>query len=242
MLAQRIIGLFPELDRDEALQLAAIRSVVPARALGPVEHVLALPVAPHHSASAAAARRWQRRRLPGAVSWPTAGALLDECPHWPALSWTRSAPGLEEGEVRLARGRHRPLPGTVPAGPGGEPVLRARCRSTGTAPAGPDVRRRYMARVSAAADRVDLRVTMEPVIALTDTGSAVTINATVRRRVLAARAGRRGPLVAARLAPRCPHRARGRFPLPPDVWKPGWRNGCGRGAERPGADRALRVA
>ena len=53
MLAQRIVGLLPELSTDDALALAAIRSVagrLPADGLPRVPPL----VAPHHSTSMAA--------------------------------------------------------------------------------------------------------------------------------------------------------------------------------------------
>jgi len=104
MLAQRLIGLLPPLRADEALQLAAIRSVAgQLPAAGPLSTVPPF-VAPHHSSSVAAlVGGGSGLAKPGAVSlahraccsWTSPGI----CPH--LLESLRTP--LEEGEVRLAR-------------------------------------------------------------------------------------------------------------------------------------------
>lgn len=85
MLAQRVVGLLPELDRSEALQLAAIRSVAGRLGDTGALSTCAPFVAPHHSASTAALLGGGSGvARPGAVSLAHRGVLfLDECPHWP---------------------------------------------------------------------------------------------------------------------------------------------------------------
>ncbi|WP_214370663.1 YifB family Mg chelatase-like AAA ATPase [Pseudonocardia sp. H11422] len=247
MLAQRIIGLLPELGADAALQLAAIRSV--AGRLpddGPLSTVAPF-VAPHHSTSMAALiGGGSGTARPGAVSLAHRGVLfLDECPEFgPHLLESLRTP-LEEGEVRLARAE-----GTVryparfqlilAANPC--PCAPARDRDC-ICPA--QARRRYLGRLSGPLlDRVDLRTRMQPVTALTTLGDEESTD-TVRARVLAARAA-----AATRWAEHgwqtnaeVPGPAlRTRFALPRSATRPldaGLR--AGELTAR-GADRALRVA
>ncbi|MEV1291785.1 YifB family Mg chelatase-like AAA ATPase [Pseudonocardia sp. NPDC049635] len=191
MLAQRIVGLLPELGRSEALQLAAIRSVAGHLGRAAPLSVLAPFVAPHHSASVAALLGGGSGvARPGTVSLAHRGVLfLDECPHWPATALDSLRTPLEEGEVRLARAdgtvrypaRFQLVLAANPC-PCAPPVDRdCRCR--------PDVRRRYLSRLSGPLlDRVDLRVQMSPVTVLSAAGERGEDTATVRARVLEARA------------------------------------------------------
>lgn len=105
MLARRFAGLLPPLSADDALALAAIRSVAgrlpPGGALS---HEPPL-VAPHHSSSVAAlVGGGSGIARPGAVSLAHRGVLfLDEAPELgPHLLDALRTP-LEEGEVRLSR-------------------------------------------------------------------------------------------------------------------------------------------
>ena len=131
MLAQRIAGLLPELSSDEALALAAIRSVA---GVLPAEGLTRMPpfVAPHHSTSMAAlVGGGSGLAKPGAVSLAHRGTLfMDEAPEFKSHVLDALRTPLEEGEVRLARadGTVR-YPGPVPARARGEPVpVRARAR------------------------------------------------------------------------------------------------------------------
>ncbi|MEJ8279179.1 YifB family Mg chelatase-like AAA ATPase [Pseudonocardia spirodelae] len=248
MLAQRVVGLLPDLDRDEALQLAAIRSVAGRLGDTGALSTVAPFVAPHHSASAAALLGGGSGvARPGAVSLAHRGVLfLDECPHWPAAVLDGLRTPLEEGEVRLSRAdgtvrypaRFQLVLAANPC-PCAPPVDRdCTCR--------PDARRRYLARLSGPLlDRVDLRVAMAPVTALRVTGERGEDTATVRRRVLDARAA-----AVARWSEfgwRCNAEVPGtelrtRFPLPGRVLAPlEARLRSGELSAR-GADRALRVA
>ncbi|MGH3616031.1 MAG: YifB family Mg chelatase-like AAA ATPase, partial [Pseudonocardia sp.] len=105
MLAQRIVGLLPRLDAEEALSLAAIRSVagrLPAD--GPLSSVAPM-VAPHHSSSMAAlVGGGSGIARPGAVSLAHRGILfIDEAPEFGAHLLDALRTPLEDGEVRLAR-------------------------------------------------------------------------------------------------------------------------------------------
>jgi magnesium chelatase family protein len=104
MLAQRIVGLLPELSADDALALAAIRSVAGRL---PAEGLTRVPpfVAPHHSTSMAAlVGGGSGLAKPGAVSLAHRGTLfMDEAPEFKSHALDALRTPLEEGEVRLAR-------------------------------------------------------------------------------------------------------------------------------------------
>ncbi len=248
MLAQRIVGLLPHLELDEALALAAIRSVagqLPADR--PLSRVPPM-IAPHHSSSMAAlVGGGSRIARPGAVSLAHRGVLfIDEAPELgPHLLDALRTP-LEEGQVRLARSE-----ATVAYPARFQLVLAA--NPCPCAPAHDRdcvcsslVRRRYLGRLSGPLlDRVDLRARMHPVTALSVASGHTEDTATVRARVLAARAAavQRWAQHGWRTNGEVPGPVlRGPFALP-------------RGATRPldlalrageltarGADRALRVA
>lgn len=194
MLAQRIVGLLPRLDPDEALALAAVRSVAGRlTGAGPLS-TLAPFVAPHHSTSMAALLGGgSGLARPGAVSLAHRGVLfMDEAPEFGAHLLDALRTPLEDGEVRLAR-----ADGTVRYPARFQLVLAA--NPCPCAPAHdrdcvcPSLtRRRYLGRLSGPLlDRVDLRARMQPVTVLSYAGDAVERaedTATVRARVLAARA------------------------------------------------------
>ncbi|MDQ4118181.1 MAG: YifB family Mg chelatase-like AAA ATPase [Actinomycetota bacterium] len=248
MLAQRIVGLLPELDRAEALQLAGIRSA--AGRLGTQQHPLTTVapfVAPHHSASEAALLGGGSGvARPGAVSLAHRGVLfVDECPHWPPHLLDALRTPLEEGEVRIARSD-----GTVRYPARFQLVLAANpcpCAPADDRDCGcrPQVRRRYRERLSGPLmDRVDLRV---PMVRVSTWASETPPESTavVRERVLAARAA-----AAERWAEhgwRCNGDVpgpvlRSRFRLPERVVRP-LTSRMKRGTlTARGADRALRVA
>jgi magnesium chelatase family protein len=248
MLAQRFVGLLPRLGPDEALALAAVRSV--AGKLPPGSGLSTVPpmVAPHHSSSMAALLGGgSGLARPGAVSLAHRGVLfMDEAPEWGAQMLDALRTPLEEGEVRLAR-----ADGTVRYPARFQLVLAA--NPCPCAPAHDRdcvcsslVRRRYLGRLSGPLlDRVDLRARMFPVTALSDASGLAESTATVRERVLAARtaAAKRwagqGWLTNAEVPGPV---LRTRFALPRSAVRPldaGLR--AGELTAR-GADRALRVA
>ena len=249
MLAQRLVGLLPDLAADEALQIAAIRSVAGRL---PVTGPLSLTppfVALHHSSSVAAlVGGGSGLPRPGAVSMAHRGVLfMDEAPEFgPHLLESLRTP-LEEGEVRLARAAgsvRYPARFQLVLAANPCPCAPAHNRDC-TCP--PTVRRRYLGRLSGPLlDRVDLRAELQPVIALSgidlDPGENT---ATVRARVLAARgaAQARWAEHGWRTNSEVPGPdLRTRFRLPQSVVAPledGLREG--RLTAR-GADRALRLA
>jgi magnesium chelatase family protein len=190
MLAQRMVGLLPELGAEEALEVTAIHSV--AGLLAPDTPLFTTPpfVAPHHTSSTAALiGGGSGLARPGAVSRAHRGVLLlDEVPEFGPRSLEALRTPLEDGEVRLAR-----RDGVVTYPARCQLVLAANpcpCappdeRDCTCAPA---ARRRYLGRLSGPLlDRVDLRVAMRPVTQMDGAGCEPESTAVVRERVFAAR-------------------------------------------------------
>ncbi|MBB5894125.1 YifB family Mg chelatase-like AAA ATPase [Kutzneria kofuensis] len=191
MLAERIVGLLPQLTPDEALEVTAIHSI--AGTLSADVPLVTLPpfIAPHHSASIPAlVGGGVGLARPGAVSMAHRGVLfLDEAcefgtPHLEAL---RTA--IEEGEIRLARrdgvarypARFQLVLATNPCPCA--PIRDVDCRCT------PNERRRYFSRLSGPLlDRIDIRTRMRPIHAMhnSDVGPPES-SVTVRERVAKAR-------------------------------------------------------
>jgi magnesium chelatase family protein len=105
MLAQRFVGLLPRLNADEALALAAIRSVAGRLPDGGALSTVPPVEAPHHSSSMAAlVGGGSGLARPGAVSLAHRGLLfIDEAPEWSTHLLDALRTPLEEGEIRLAR-------------------------------------------------------------------------------------------------------------------------------------------
>jgi magnesium chelatase family protein len=191
MLAQRLPGLLPSLTDNQALEVTAIHSV--AGLLTPEAPLVKTPpfVAPHHTCSVPAlVGGGVGLAKPGAISTAHNGVLmLDEaCEFAPdRLEALRTA--LEEGEIRLARrdgvarypARFQLVMATNPCPCAPPREFDCTCS--------PHAKRRYLARLSGPLlDRVDLRVHMRPITALSRsdlTGPEPT--AAVRARVDKAR-------------------------------------------------------
>jgi magnesium chelatase family protein len=248
MLARRLVGLLPRLAPDEALALAAIRSV--AGRLPPGTAVSTVPpmVAPHHSSSMAAlVGGGTGIARPGAVSLAHRGVLfMDEAPEFGGKLLDALRTPLEEGEVRLARAdgtscypaRFQLVLAANPC-----PCAPAHDRDCVCASL---VRRRYLARLSGPLlDRVDLRARMHPLTGFSGASGEAESTATVRARVLAARGAATERWAAAgwRTNAEVPGPVlRSRFALPRAVLQP-LDAGLRRGElTARGADRALRVA
>jgi magnesium chelatase family protein len=191
MLAARLPGVLPPLDREGALEVAAIRSVAGGvRERGTVLDHRPPFRAPHHSITAAALLGGGSGvARPGELSRAHRGVLfVDELFEWPRALLEALREPLEEGEVRIARSsatvRYPARAQLVcaanpcPCG-GGE-----RCVCTD------EMIARYRSRLSGPlADRLDLAPAVEPVSAADllaeDPGEP---SAAVAARVLAARA------------------------------------------------------
>jgi magnesium chelatase family protein len=192
MLAQRLVGLLPELSGDEALEVTAIHSV--AGLLSPTAPLLRTPpfVAPHHSSSLAAlVGGGSGLARPGAISRAHRGVLfLDEVAEFSPRSLEALRTPLEEGEVRLSRtdgvvrypARFQLVMAANPCPCAPPREIDCVCSAS--------ARRRYLGRLSGPLlDRVDVRLTMMPtsaaVLADAEPGES---SAVVRQRVATARA------------------------------------------------------
>ena len=191
MLAERIIGLLPQLSPDEALEVTAVHSI--AGVLSDDVPLVTLPpfIAPHHSASIASlVGGGVGMARPGAVSMAHRGVLfLDEACEFgtPQLEALRTA--TEEGEVRIARrdgvarypARFQLVLATNPCPCA--PIREVDCQCS------PTERRRYFSRLSGPLlDRIDIRTRMRPIHAMdhSDAGPPES-SVTVRERVTKAR-------------------------------------------------------
>ncbi|WP_462417808.1 YifB family Mg chelatase-like AAA ATPase [Kytococcus sp. Marseille-QA3725] len=193
MLAQRLPGILPPLEEDEALEVAAIASVTEA---APVTLTRTPPfVAPHHASTASAILGGGAGRpRPGAVSRACHGVLfLDEAPELRRDVLEGLRQPLEEGRVVLLRSE-----GAVELPARFQLVLAANpcpCGRAGTGATGgrpcectPQARRTYAKRLSGPVrDRIDLQVQMDPVGAWLDGAAQPESSRTVAQRVAAAR-------------------------------------------------------
>lgn len=193
MLAQRLPGILPPLDDDQALEVAAIASVMEAEPVR-ISHVPPF-VAPHHASSASAILGGGAGRArPGAVSRATHGVLfLDEAPELRRDVLEGLRQPLEEGRVVLLRAegavdlpaRFQLVLAANPC-PCGRAGQRARgglaCECT------PQARRTYAKRLSGPVrDRIDLQVEMDPAGGWLAAQDAPESSATVAARVARAR-------------------------------------------------------
>jgi len=191
MLAQRLPGLLPELDEDEAIESAAIRSLSlqgfrldgwrrrPFRA-------------PHHTASAVALVGGGGRPRPGEISLAHNGVLfLDELPEFDRTVLEVLREPLESGHIVLSRAaRQAEYPARFqlvaamnpcPCGHFGDPRGRCRCP--------PERVAAYRSRISGPLlDRIDLHVEVGRVALDEIAATAMPENsATVAGRVAEAR-------------------------------------------------------
>ncbi len=161
MLAQRLPGLLPPLDANDALDVASIASVS-SRGFEPRDYGRRPFRAPHHSASAGAIIGGGPHARPGEVSLAHRGVLfLDELPEFNRAVLESLREPLESGVVAISRAAlqveypaHFQLVAAMnpcPCGYLGDPSGRCRCAPTLVA--------RYRARISGPLlDRIDLRV------------------------------------------------------------------------------------
>ncbi|HET9861861.1 MAG TPA: YifB family Mg chelatase-like AAA ATPase [Steroidobacteraceae bacterium] len=212
MLAQRLPGLLPRLDGDDALDVAAIASVS-NRGFSAAQFGQRPFRAPHHTASATAIIGGGPQARPGEVSLAHRGVLfLDELPEFNRNVLESLREPLESGVVAISRAAAQveyparfqlvAAMNPCPCGYLGEPTGNCRC-------APPQIAR-YRARVSGPLlDRIDLRVAVPAVpseelfeeagardAVLTSAQAAAQVNAA--RRVQLARGGKANADLAGR--------------------------------------------
>jgi magnesium chelatase family protein len=198
MLARRLVGLLPDLEPPEALQVTRVHSAAGVRLPGGL--VTRPPFrAPHHGASAPALVGGGSGALrPGEISCATGGVLfLDELGEFGPVVLDALRQPLEEGVIRIARASARAeLPARFqlvaatnpcPCGEGGPP---GSCRCTDAA------RQRYHRRLSGPLlDRFDLRLHVsrpDPRLLLSSQAEESTVSVAARVRDARRRARARG--------------------------------------------------
>ncbi len=162
LLASRLPGLLPPLGEQEALEVAAIRSVA---GHGPLEHWPQRPFRqPHHSASGPALVGGGSRPQPGEITLAHQGVLfLDELPEFDRKVLEVLREPLESGHIVIARARDKvrfparfqlvAAMNPCPCGYLGDPSGRCRCT--------PDQIQRYRGKLSGPLlDRIDLHLTV----------------------------------------------------------------------------------
>ena len=199
MLAQRLPGLLPALEGDEALDVASIASVS-ARGFNACDYGKRPFRAPHHTASAGAIIGGGPQARPGEVSLAHRGVLfLDELPEFNRSVLESLREPLESGVVAISRAALQveyparfqlvAAMNPCPCGYLGEPSGNCRC-------APPEIAR-YRARISGPLlDRIDLRVAVPAVPSEELFGEGAPANA------LTTAAGRRTRARGARSAAR----------------------------------------
>ncbi|MES1195390.1 MAG: YifB family Mg chelatase-like AAA ATPase [Steroidobacter sp.] len=191
MLAQRLPGILPLLNDDEALQTAAIRSLT-GRGIELSSWRVRPFRSPHHTASAAALVGGGSQPRPGEISLAHNGVLfLDELPEFNRHVLEVLREPMETGVICISRAaRQAEFPARFqmiaamnpcPCGYLGDPASKCRCTA--------DQVQRYRMRISGPLmDRLDMHVEV-PRIPTADlqskTGAESSV--TVRERVLAAR-------------------------------------------------------
>ncbi|MDR2881839.1 MAG: YifB family Mg chelatase-like AAA ATPase [Azoarcus sp.] len=165
MLARRLPGLLPPLDEDEALESAAVYSIVGGF---DAKRWRVRPFrSPHHSASAAALIGGGSIPMPGEISLAHHGILfLDELPEFNRRVLESMREPLEAGTVCVSRARQRAefparfqlvaAMNPCPCGYTGHPARACTCTPTQVA--------NYHARLSGPMlDRIDLAIEVPPV-------------------------------------------------------------------------------
>lgn len=191
MIASRIPGILPELSLEDALTIAAVRSV--AGEFDAAHGLITVPpfVSPHHTATPAAiVGGGSGQARPGAISRAHGGVLfLDEAPEFSSAVLEALREPLESGDVTLHRAR-----ATTRYPARFQLVLAANPCPCGRAHGHGDrctcsalQKRRYLARLSGPIlDRIDIRLEVGPARlgAGRDEGES---SARIRDRVLLAR-------------------------------------------------------
>jgi magnesium chelatase family protein len=192
MLACRLPGILPPLAEDEALELAAVRSVA-GHGTELNDWKRRAFRAPHHTASAVALVGGGSQPRPGEVSLAHHGVLfLDELPEYDRRVLEVLREPIESGHITISRAaRQAEFPARFqlvaamnpcPCGHAGDPGGRCRCT--------PDQVSRYRSRISGPLlDRIDLKLEVPRVnhaeLRSSQPGES---SATVRARVVSARA------------------------------------------------------
>lgn len=195
MLAARLPGLLPELNAEQALEVASVRSLAGIPVRGGLSTRPPLE-APHHTASAAAIVGGGSGVIrPGAAARAAHGVLfLDEAPEFAPAALDALRQPLESGVISISRAaatarfpaRFQLVLAANPCPCGNAGTRDGDCRCT------PFAVRRYLGRLSGPLlDRVDVRMDVHRITAAQLRAAAESPRldtASARRRILAARA------------------------------------------------------
>ncbi len=164
MLASRLPGILPRLSTQEALEVAAIRSIAQIQPLS-TSHAARPFRAPHHSASAVSLVGGGSHPKPGEITLAHHGVLfLDELPEYPRSVIEVLREPLENGHICISRARAQTrFPASFqmiaamnpcPCGYYGDGSARCQCT-------GPQILK-YKSRVSGPLlDRIDLQIQVQ---------------------------------------------------------------------------------
>lgn len=192
MLASRLPAILPPLSDSEALEVAAVSSVI-GNGIDAARWRLRPFRAPHHTASSVALAGGGGSPRPGEVSLAHHGVLfLDELTEWSRSVLEVLREPMESGRIIISRAaRQCEFPARFqlvaamnpcPCGYAGDPSGRCHCS--------PDQVTRYRARVSGPLlDRIDIQIEVprQPTTALSSLAPLGEDSAAVRLRVCAAR-------------------------------------------------------
>ncbi len=169
MIAQRMHTLLPELNQDEAIELAALRSLVNRQSFDTLDYSAPLE-APHHSASMVSIiGGGSGVPKPGLASLASHGVLfLDEAPEFSAVTIDALRQPLESGEITLSRATASVqypakfqlvlAANPCPCGKGQIKTDACQCAER--------VKARYLAKISGPIlDRLDVQLSVRPVSA-----------------------------------------------------------------------------
>ncbi|EFF75951.1 YifB family Mg chelatase-like AAA ATPase [Achromobacter piechaudii] len=184
MLAARLPGLLPPLDRSQALEAAAVAALA-----GCPQSLMGQPPfrAPHHSASVAALVGGGSRPRPGEISLAHNGVLfLDELPEYSRRTLEALREPLEAGRVVISRALHAAqfpaqfqlvaAMNPCPCGWRGHPGRACGCTLDQVA--------RYVGKISGPLlDRIDLHVALPPSDPEAMAGPSGEASSLVRERV-----------------------------------------------------------
>ncbi|MDX2263961.1 MAG: YifB family Mg chelatase-like AAA ATPase [Hyphomicrobiales bacterium] len=192
MLAERLPSILPEMEPNEALEVAMIQSMAGILASEGLSSVRPFR-APHHSASMAALVGGGLKPRPGEAALAHNGVLfLDELPEFAPHALDALRQPLESGQTVIARANHRIVyPSRLQLIAAMNPCRCGRADTPGAScKRGPRCAAEYEARVSGPfLDRMDIRVDMSAMSAADlATPAAGEASSAVLARVQAARA------------------------------------------------------
>ena len=202
MIAQRMHTLLPDLSQEEAIELAAMRSLVNRQSFDTLDHAAPLE-APHHSASMVSViGGGSGVPKPGLASLASHGVLfLDEAPEFSAVTIDALRQPLESGDITLSRAT-----ATVQYPAKFQLVLAANPCPCGKGQLKGDacqcaerLKARYLAKISGPIlDRLDIQLSVRSVSASVLTGDSTDVETSLQLRAKVAEARRRA---AVRLSP-----------------------------------------